>query len=55
LILHLQKLLDGNYNGPLGVDLMIIKKEEALRLHPCVEINLRNTMGHIALLINERK
>lgn len=55
LILHLQKLLDGNYNGPLGVDLMIIKKEEALRLHPCVEINLRNTMGHIALLINARK
>lgn len=52
---HLQELIQGNYTGPLGVDLMIIKKEEALRLHPCVEINLRNTMGHVALLINARK
>ena len=55
LIHHLQRLIDGNYNGPLGVDLMIVKKEEELRLHPCVEINLRNTMGHIALLINDKK
>ena len=50
LIHHLQILINGNYSGPLGVDLMVIKKDEALRLHPCVEINLRNTMGHVALL-----
>lgn len=55
LIYHLQALIDGNYCGPLGVDLMIVKKDGVNLLHPCVEINLRNTMGHIALLINERK
>lgn len=49
---HLETLLAGNYHGPLGVDLMIVKKDEALKLHPCVEINLRNTMGHVALLLN---
>ena len=55
LIHHLQALIDSNYCGPLGVDLMIVKKDGVNLLHPCVEINLRNTMGHIALLINERK
>ena len=52
LIHHLQVLIEGNYTGPLGVDLMVIKKDEAHLLHPCVEINLRNTMGHVALLLN---
>jgi hypothetical protein len=34
---------------------MIVKKDGVVKLHPCVEINLRNTMGHIALLLNNRK
>ena len=33
------------YNGPLGVDLMITDSA----LHPLVEINLRMTMGWVAL------
>ena len=53
LIHHLQLLINGNYSGPLGVDLMIVRKEGQLLLHPCVEINLRNTMGHVALLLNK--
>ncbi len=53
LIVHLQALIEGHYVGPLGVDLMVVKQENALKLHPCVEINLRNTMGHVALLLNE--
>ena len=55
LIHHLQVLLNGHYSGPFGVDLMIVKKDGVVKLHPCVEINLRNTMGHIALLLNNRK
>ena len=39
--------LDG-YVGPFGVDMMITKEG----LHPCVEINLRRTMGHVALSIS---
>ena len=38
------------YTGPFGVDMMIVKGEGATTLlHPCVEINLRRTMGHVAL------
>jgi hypothetical protein len=55
LIHHLQLLINGNYIGPLGVDLMVVKQEEVLKLHPCVEINLRNTMGHVALLLNDKR
>lgn len=47
---HLTKLLNSAgvpqwYNGPLGVDLMITD----CALHPLVEINLRMTMGWVAL------
>ena len=39
------------YKGPFGVDMMIVAQPggEELLLHPCVEINLRRTMGHVAL------
>ena len=43
-------LLDlGDYAGPFGVDMMIVKSPSGFLLHPCVEINLRRTMGHVAL------
>lgn len=39
------------YQGPFGVDMMIVngKLSNGTLLHPCVEINLRRTMGHVAL------
>ena len=39
------------YTGPVGVDMMIVNKETPLpmALHPLVEINLRMTMGWVAL------
>ena len=37
------------YNGPLGVDMMVVDMAGDYFLHPCVEINLRRTMGHVAL------
>ena len=37
-----------------GVDMMIVAKENAdgFLLHPCVEMNLRRTMGHVALSLS---
>ena len=37
-----------SYVGPFGIDMMATKEG----LHPCVEINLRRTMGHVALAIS---
>ena len=78
---HLADILQGQYQGPLGVDMMVINnkqytitnkqytinnkqytitnkqytinnKQEGFLLHPCVEINLRRTMGHVALALS---
>ena len=56
---HLTALLGGRYSGPLGVDMMlvngacppIVASPPSLLIHPCVEINLRRTMGHVALAL----
>lgn len=42
------------YAGPLGIDMMIVKAADRYLLHPCVEVNLRRTMGHVALDIMRR-
>ena len=43
----------GKYQGPFGVDMMIVAKDDnsGFLIHPCVEINVRRTMGHVALAI----
>ncbi|CDF21892.1 putative uncharacterized protein [Prevotella sp. CAG:617] len=38
-----------HYHGPLGIDMMAVDTPGGVRLHPCVEINLRRTMGWVAL------
>ena len=50
--------LDG-YAGPFGIDMLVVKQSLTSHLspltsylHPCVEINLRRTMGHVALAIS---
>jgi hypothetical protein len=40
--------LKGIYFGPLGVDMMVCERS---LLNPCIEINLRRTMGHVALAL----
>lgn len=43
------------YVGPLGVDAMVVTNPDNPQgpnlLHPCVELNLRRTMGHLALSV----
>jgi len=46
--------LKGIYAGPFGVDMMICRAEDGYRLNPCIEINLRRTMGHVALALTEK-
>lgn len=47
---ELTNLIGPDYCGPLGVDMMVT----ADGFHPCVEINLRRTMGFVAADINRR-
>lgn len=43
------------YTGPVGVDMMICEDEDGRTVvHPCVEINLRMTMGMLAKAFFER-
>ncbi len=42
------------YKGMLGADMMVVRANGGYALHPCVEVNLRRTMGHVALDIYHR-
>ena len=54
----LTKEINGAYIGPLGVDMMICSPWEDgtsdVVLNPCIEINMRRTMGHVALALTRR-
>lgn len=44
-----------HYEGYLGVDMMVyIGSDGHLRLNPCVEVNLRHTMGTMVSLLRQR-
>ncbi len=49
LIREANKELPSLYKGFFGVDMMLYEDEGELRLHPCVELNLRSNMGILAL------
>lgn len=38
-----------SYRGPFGIDMMVVHDDGKLKVHPCVELNLRRTMGFVAL------
>ncbi|MBR2102092.1 MAG: hypothetical protein IJ928_04995 [Prevotella sp.] len=51
---YFSTLFRNKYAGPFGVDMMIVARGQGqgFMLHPCVEINLRRTMGHVALALS---
>lgn len=57
-VAHLLARLRGydfhGYAGPFGIDTVVWRDGDHLRLAPSVEINLRRTMGHIALELSRR-
>lgn len=55
IISILEAELPASFTGPFGVDMMIVSEEAGrnhLRVHPCVELNLRMTMGHVAIALS---
>lgn len=42
------------YPGPVGVDMLVYRDNGRYRLHPCLEINLRHSMGYLALMLQRR-
>ena len=51
---YLGPLYRDQYAGPFGVDMMVVRgdNQQHFLLNPCVEINLRRTMGHVALALS---
>ena len=43
-----------HYEGVLGVDMMLYNDGDVRRVAPCVEVNLRHTMGMVAAVLGER-
>ena len=60
LLISIAELLNSDYVGYLGVDMMICKVTDSVhdevkyKVHPCVEINLRMNMGVVARLLFDR-
>lgn len=49
----LSDYIGGKYRGPLGIDMLVARTNAGNILNPCVELNLRNTMGHVAHALAE--
>lgn len=51
----MEPALSGDYTGPFGIDMMVVRTHDGtgFGINPCVEINLRRTMGHVALCISD--
>lgn len=56
LVLHCLEAISPRFRlGPFGIDMMIVRTEDGkIRVHPCVEINFRRTMGHVAIALQQR-
>jgi len=50
----LSETLGYDYSGYFGVDMMVYRKDNMITIHPLVEINLRYTMGLVALQLSNR-
>lgn len=48
------ELAPAGYSGPLGIDAMVYREGDGLRLKPVVEVNPRYTMGRVALAMARR-
>lgn len=54
IISQLHPFLSSCYSGCFGIDMMVVggTPGTGFRVHPCVELNLRRTMGHVALAVS---
>lgn len=42
------------YEGCIGIDMLIYEEDGLFRLNPCVEINMRKSMGYLAIQLQEK-
>ena len=54
LTVIIQEMYSPYYTGIIGIDMLIYKTGDSYRLHPCVEINMRKTMGFLAIRLTEK-
>lgn len=56
--IYLSSILKENYSpyyvGKIGIDMMVYKTEKGYKLNPCIEINMRKSMGYLALKLYEK-
>ena len=55
LIIAINELIAPHFNGPLGIDMMLYWDEKGrIAINPCVEVNLRMTMGMVTAAMGDR-
>lgn len=55
VLMTINDLVAPHYDGPLGIDMMLYRDENGkIALNPCVEVNLRMTMGMVTAAMGER-
>lgn len=50
----LEKVIGTKYDGPIGVDMIIYRSESGYLIAPCIECNIRMTMGRVAHTLTRR-
>lgn len=54
LITFIEETFGEIYEGAIGVDMLTYRNGNEIRLHPCVEINMRKSMGYLAIELQGR-
>ena len=54
LIPILEKTYLPFYQGKIGIDMLIYKSGDQYQINPCIEINMRKTMGYLALELQKK-
>ena len=49
-----EEVIAPHYDGYLGVDMQLYRDDDSIALDPCVEVNLRCTMGLVTSIMGER-
>ena len=50
----IQEMYAPYYTGTMGIDMLVYQSADSYRLHPCVEINMRKSMGYLAIRLTEK-
>jgi predicted ATP-grasp superfamily ATP-dependent carboligase len=54
VVVILTEVFGFEYRGYLGVDMLIYRHNNAYAVHPFIEVNMRNTMGLVALQLSSQ-